>query len=108
MNVIPARVETLLHLVWGPVLTSRTMSPGFGPQDLSSGNEHKSRLCGEYESGFVQPDVPRKRCLEALQSARPDTLRYANPTQFKVAVTQSVFNQLHSLWDREVPTKRID
>eukprot|EP00746_Dinoflagellata_sp_MGD_P008365 gnl/MRDRNA2_/MRDRNA2_116741_c0_seq1.p1 gnl/MRDRNA2_/MRDRNA2_116741_c0~~gnl/MRDRNA2_/MRDRNA2_116741_c0_seq1.p1 ORF type:complete len:571 (+),score=95.10 gnl/MRDRNA2_/MRDRNA2_116741_c0_seq1:113-1825(+) len=90
MHVNPQRVERLLHKVWDGTCSSP------GP------------LQGEYVNGFPSLQDLKLRCQGALSSVRPDIVRYANPTSYKVAVTQKVFDQMHDLWDREVPTMVVE
>lgn len=90
VHVNPQSVERLLHKVWDGACTSP------GP------------LQGEYANGFPTLQELRHRCHCALQRVRPDIVRYANPTSYKVAVTQKVFDQMHDLWDREVPTMVVE
>jgi nicotinate phosphoribosyltransferase len=44
---------------------------------------------------------------EQIKQMRPDILRPVNPGQYKVSVTQSLFDFLHKLWQDETPIVEI-
>lgn len=74
--VIPSKVEKLHRLYW------------------KEGN-----ICGP------QPDLKeiRKKVKASLKTIRPDIKRNLNPTPFKVAVSDSLYNYLHDLWLKNAP-----
>lgn len=45
---------------------------------------------------------------EQLQSLRPDILRYANPTPYKVSVSDALYTFLHNLWQSETPVAELE
>jgi len=73
--VIPAKVEPLLHLWWDGQLV----------RDLPSIEQIR-----EYTKA-------------QLASMRPDYIRNLNPTPYKVAVTNGLYQFLHNLWQEEQP-----
>ncbi|XP_070495677.1 nicotinate phosphoribosyltransferase isoform X2 [Chironomus tepperi] len=74
--VTPARVETLYKVWW--------------------------------KDGAIRQPMPtledvRNRVQESLQTLRHDHLRHLNPTPYKVAVSDNLYNFLHDLWLQNQP-----
>ncbi|CAG9803333.1 unnamed protein product [Chironomus riparius] len=74
--VTPARVETLYKVWW--------------------------------KDGAIRQPIPtledvRNRVQESLQTLRHDHLRHLNPTPYKVAVSDNLYNFLHDLWLQNQP-----
>ena len=61
--------------------------------------------------GRVEPVQTLEESRAAVQASLPcireDTLREVNPTPYKVAVSDQLFNWLHELWNKEVPIPEL-
>ena len=61
--------------------------------------------------GRVEPVQTLEESRAAVQAGLPcireDTLREVNPTPYKVAVSDQLFNWLHELWNKEVPIPEL-
>ena len=78
-HVTPASILPLLHLVW-------------------EGSK------GGIVPGALRPlEESRTYAIQQLQGIREDTLRWLNPTPYKVSVSESLHALLHSLWEQEAP-----
>jgi nicotinate phosphoribosyltransferase len=49
----------------------------------------------------------KEAVAQQLQAIRPDILRYINPTPYKVSISNSLFDFLHSLWQSETPVAEL-
>lgn len=49
----------------------------------------------------------RKRVMEQLSEFREDHLRAQNPTPYKVAVSNELYEFIHNLWSEEAPIKEL-
>ncbi|KAH7444062.1 hypothetical protein KP509_02G062400 [Ceratopteris richardii] len=63
-------------------------------------------------SGLPQEPLPslteiRERCKAQLKAMRSDHLRGLNPTPYKVSVTASLYEFIHSLWLSEAPVGEL-
>jgi len=93
--VTPSRVEQLLHLVWD--------GPNGGmpnPSASSTGYPVISSIPTLQES--------RSFCVERLALfTSMNSTRISNPTPFKVSVSASLYEFLHTLWFREAPIREL-
>ena len=44
---------------------------------------------------------------QQLRAMRPDILRKVNPGQYKVSVSEGLFDFLHDLWQKETPVAEL-
>lgn len=80
-HVVPTAVEVLLSVVW----------------DGALGLKGKLRSLDEV----------RQFSMEQLNSMRADHIRPINPTPYKVAVSNSLYDFMHSLWLDEAPIAEL-
>jgi hypothetical protein len=62
---------------------------------------------GIVEGALTSLDVAKARVKEQLGSIREDTLRYLNPTPYKVSVSGPLFDFFHKLWEDEMPIAEL-
>ncbi len=77
--IIPSKVCKLHHLVWD----------------------------GHRKYPIIPLEESRKFVIEQLKSFREDHLRSLNPTPYKIAVSDNLYNFLHNLWLEETPIDEI-
>lgn len=80
VHVVPSRVEPLLQEVWNGAVVDGKMP---------TMNESRAKVS------------------EQMKHMREDHLRLLNPTPYKVALTQKLFDFLHKLWQEETPVREI-
>jgi nicotinate phosphoribosyltransferase len=61
-----------------------------------------------WKDGAIRQRIPtleevRNRVIESLGTLRQDHLRHLNPTPYKVAVSDNLYNFLHDLWLLSAP-----
>lgn len=44
---------------------------------------------------------------DQINHTRPDMLRYVNPGEYKVSVSEKTFRFLHQLWQKETPVREL-
>ena len=44
---------------------------------------------------------------EQVNHTRPDLLRYVNPGEYKVSISEPMFRFLHKLWHTETPVMEL-
>jgi nicotinate phosphoribosyltransferase len=49
----------------------------------------------------------RERCKKQLRGMRDDHIRHANPTPYKISVSQKLYDYIHDLWMSELPVKEL-
>ncbi len=79
----PSNVLLLHHCVW-------------------DGKSAASRLVG------TTLEQRRQFVLEQIASFRQDHLRYLNPTPYKVSVSESLYDFIHEIWQREMPVAELE
>jgi len=64
-----------------------------------------------FNKGFVkkQPSLAeaKEHVKEQLKVMRPDILRRVNPAEYKVSVSNDLFNYLHKMWQTETPVVEL-
>lgn len=57
--------------------------------------------------GFPNLQRVRENVFNSLRALRPDIKRYLNPTPYKVAVSDALYNFLHDLWLENAPIGQL-
>ncbi|CAM9315238.1 unnamed protein product [Discosporangium mesarthrocarpum] len=52
-------------------------------------------------------DVVRERVSKGMQEIREDTLQRLQPTPYKVSLSESLYEFLHELWEKEAPVREL-
>jgi nicotinate phosphoribosyltransferase len=52
-------------------------------------------------------DDTRQFVKDQINHTRPDMLRYVNPGEYKVSVSEQTFRFLHNLWQSETPVREL-
>lgn len=81
-TIIPTRVESLIQLTW----------------------DEKN---GVVNGAISTLEEARQRCIDQLLIMREDHLRPLNPTPFKVSVSSSMYDSIHSIWMQEAPIAEL-
>lgn len=80
--VVPSKVEPLFHLMWD------------GARGVNANVD-------------LSLETSRARCAESIRQLRSDHLRYTNPTPYKVSVSASLYDFIHTLWLAEAPVGEL-
>ena len=80
--VVPSKVEPLFHLMWD------------GARGVNADVD-------------LSLETSRARCAESIRQLRSDHLRYTNPTPYKVSVSASLYDFIHTLWLAEAPVGEL-
>eukprot|EP01038_Epipyxis_sp_PR26KG_P010171 gene10171-13683_t len=62
--------------------------------------------------GYIQAKVPlvqsREHCLKQLQEMRPDHIRLSGAVEYKVSVSQHLYDHMQVLWEKEAPITHLE
>jgi len=62
---------------------------------------------GDMEQPSPTLESIRSYVLKQLTALRPDHLRFLNPTPYKVAVSEKLYEFIHNLWEKEAPIGQL-
>ncbi|MDE3056742.1 MAG: nicotinate phosphoribosyltransferase [Bacteroidota bacterium] len=69
---------------------------------------HQCVWDGKRAAEFPTLEQRRQFVLNQISSFRQDHLRYLNPTPYKVSVSESLYNFIHEIWQREMPVAELE
>ena len=100
----PSAVQELLRVIWdGEVRRLR-----FRDTHAATSNSF-SNVCYVSQNGVVKEhacksiDDARRHCQEQISLMRSDIVRCLNPAPYKVAVSEQLYDYMHTLWLHESP-----